>query len=602
MRAADQVPTTPAPGCSKVPSTPADCTVDLVVVGSGTGLATALAAHEQGLSVVVVEKAATVGGSTARSGGAFWIPGNPALTRDGSADTTDRGRDYIEHLVPDVAPRARWEAFLEYGGRTVEVLERLTPLRFFWARGDADYHPELPGGDSAGRTCEARPFDLKTLREDRPRLREAAMAAPIPMPVTGADYTWINQMTRTPLKSLPTVAWRLGQGVGGMMLGREYAAGGQALAAGLFAGVLQAGIPVWTNCALTDLVADGAGAITGTRLTCPAPGTGEGDGPGTESGAAPVGQEVTVMARRGLVLATGGFDHDMPRRHHTQSQSLQDFSFGADTNTGDAHTLIERVGGQLAFMEQAWWFPSVAPAGPDAAPQILLTERSLPGSLIVGGADGCRFINESCDYMSFGQEVQRREQGGEAVGDMWLIFDQRYHRSYLFAGQVPPAAPLPSAWYDAGIAARADTPEDLATAIGVDPKALRATIERFNQLAAAGNVEDFGRGRSAYDRYYGDPTNTPNPCLRPLTGGLYAVKIVVSDLGTCGGAMTDAHGRVLTGAGEPIRGLYAQGNAAANIFGDVYPGAGATIAQGLVGGVIIAGHAATSSCAPGLEN
>lgn len=193
--------------------------------------------------------------------------------------------------------------------------------------------------------------------------------------------------------------------------------------------------------------------------------------------------------------------------------------------------------------------------------------------------------------MSFGQKVLEREKAGDPVGDIWLLFDQEYRNSYVFAGGVFPRQPLPQAWYDAGIAAKASSPAELASAIGVDRRALEETVERFNLLAGAGVDEDFQRGNSAYDRYYGDPTQTPNPNLRPLSGKLYAVKMVVSDLGTCGGVMTDEHGRALTSSGEPVKGLYAQGNAAANVFGHSYPGAGATISQGLVYGYIIAKHA-----------
>lgn len=549
-----------------------DTTVDLLVVGSGTGLASALAAKEFGLTALVVEKTAYVGGSTARSGGAFWIPGNPALRAAGSGDTADSASEYLSDLVGESAPDERWRSFLDHGPATVDMLLRTTPMRFSWARGYADYHPERPGGSAAGRTCECRPFNASKLGTQRPRLRPGVLSAPIPMPVTGADYRWMNLMTRMPAKALRRIAKRLAQGLGGLLLGREYLAGGQALAAGLFAGALRAGIPVWTDTSLVRLTTHN-GRVTGAVLR-------QHD------------REVAITARRGVVLASGGFDHNTTLRHQNQSPALASgWSLGAEGNTGDALPLAEEAGADVSLLDQAWWFPAVAPL-PDQAPQILLAERSLPGSFIVDST-GRRFINEATDYMSFGQQVLAREKSGDPVGAMWLVFDQRYRNNYVFAGAVYPRMPLPQAWYDAGIAHRAATPGDLARAAGLPPETFTSTLRRFNELAAAGVDHDFGRGNSAYDRYYGDPTVTPNPNLRPLDRGrVHAVRIVLSDLGTCGGITADGSARALRPDGNPIDGLYAIGNTAANAFGTTYPGAGATIGQGLVFGYLAAQHAA----------
>jgi 3-oxosteroid 1-dehydrogenase len=243
------------------------------------------------------------------------------------------------------------------------------------------------------------------------------------------------------------------------------------------------------------------------------------------------------------------------------------------------------------LMGQAWWFPAVAPL-PQRPPAVLLAERSLPGSLIVN-QHGHRFANESSDYMSFGQRVLELENAGDRVETMWMVFDQRYRNSYVLAAELFPRMAIPQAWYDAGIAVRADTHAELADKMGVPASEFTQTVVRFNENASAGQDPDFERGRSAYDRYYGDPTVTPNPNLRPLTAGpFYAVKLVLSDLGTCGGLRADERARVLREDGSVIDGLYAIGNTAANAFGATYPGAGATIAQGLVYGYIAAQDAA----------
>jgi 3-oxosteroid 1-dehydrogenase len=550
----------------------ADTTVDLLVVGSGTGMAAALAAHEHGLSVLIVEKSSYVGGSTARSGGALWLPASPVLAEAGASDTTERAARYLDSAVAGSAPQQRSTGFLDQVSATVEMLRRMTPLRLFWARDYSDYHPEEPGGSAAGRTCECRPFDTSLLGEYRKRLQPGVMEASVPVPTTGADYRWMNLVARVPRKGIPTFAKRIGQGVGGLLLGRRYAAGGQGLAAGLFAGVLRAGIPIWTDTALRRLDTDGE------RVTCAVVDHG--------------GREVTITARRGVVLAAGGFDHSMDMRWKFQSESLgANLSLGAKTNTGDGIRVAQELGADIHLMDQAWWFPAVAPV-PGKEPAVMLAERSLPGCLIVD-QNGRRFVNESADYMSFGQRLLELERSGSPVETMWIIFDQQYRNSYVFGATLFPRMRIPKAWYDADIARRADSLAELAAQIGVPVQGFTATMTRFNESACAGEDPDFGRGRSAYDRYYGDPTIKPNPNLRPLVKGpFYAVKMVLSDLGTCGGLKADERARVLREDGSVIAGLYAIGNTAANAFGTTYPGAGATIAQGLVYGYIAARDAA----------
>ncbi|OBG15662.1 3-ketosteroid-delta-1-dehydrogenase [Mycolicibacterium celeriflavum] len=550
-----------------------DSTVDLLVVGSGTGMAAALAAHEQGLSVLIVEKSDYVGGSTARSGGALWFPASRVLEESGGGDTAQRAQTYLDAVVDGTAPAQRSAAFLAHVDATVELLRRTTRMRLFWARDYSDYHPEAPGGSAAGRTCECRPLDTALLGEYRSRLRPGVMEVKIPMPTTGADYRWLNLMSRVPRKGLPLVVKRLGQGVGGLLLGRRYAAGGQALAAGLFAGVLEAGIPIWTATSLRRLTTDDDGRVTGAVLDHR-------------------GHTITAVARRGVVLAAGGFDHSMDMRWKFQSESLGEHaSLGAETNTGDAIRVGQDVGAAIDLMDQSWWFPAVA-ALPGGAPKVMLAERSLPGSLIVDQT-GSRFVNEATDYMSFGQRVLERERAGNPVESMWIVFDQKYRNSYVYAADLYPRMAIPAAWYDAGIAHRAGNLADLGRKIGVPESQFVATMQRFNEMAYAGEDSDFGRGRSAYDRYYGDLTVTPNPNLRALVRGpYYAVKMVLSDLGTCGGLRADERARVLREDGTAIDGLYAIGNTAANAFGATYPGAGATIAQGLVYGYIAAHDAA----------
>ncbi len=563
---------TPHPGTIPTGVPVGPTTVDLLVIGSGTGMAAALAAHECGLNVLVVEKSGYVGGSTARSGGALWLPASPILEARHAGDTVERAQTYLRSVVAGTAPPERSAGYLRNVTPTVEMLRRTTPIRLSWAKDYSDYHPETPGGTAAGRTCECRPLNSAILGEYRARLRPGLMEPKIPMPTTTADYRWMNLMARVPQRGLPTIAKRLGQGVGGLLLGRRYVAGGQALAAGLFAGILRAGIPIWLGTELRRLTTDGR-RVTGAVVSHD-------------------GREVIVATRRGVVLAAGGFDHSMAMRRKFQSESLgEHMSLGAETNTGDAIHAAQDIGAATDLMDQAWWFPAVSPL-PGGAPSVMLAERSLPGSLIVDH-NGTRFINEATDYMSFGQLLLEREHSGNPVEAMWIVFDQKYRNSYVFAGELFPRMPIPQSWYKAGIAHRADDLAELGGKIGVPRSQFTATMTRFNEMSRAGSDADFGRGDSAYDRYYGDPTATPNPNLRPLDRGpFHAVKVVLSDLGTCGGLRADAYARVLREDGSAINGLYAIGNTAANAFGTTYPGAGATIAQGLVYGYIAACDAA----------
>src|SRR6185437_5958011 len=194
-----------------------DTVVDLLVVGSGTGLAAALAAQECGLSVLIVEKSSYVGGSTARSGGALWLPASPILAANGAGDTVERAETYLQSVVADTAPAERSAGYLRNVTGTVELLQRTTPIRLSWAKDYSDYHPEAAGGTAAGRTCECRPLNSAVLGKHRTRLRPGVMEVKIPMPTTTADYRWMNLVARIPRKGLPTIAKRLAQGVGGLL-------------------------------------------------------------------------------------------------------------------------------------------------------------------------------------------------------------------------------------------------------------------------------------------------------------------------------------------------------------------------------------------------
>lgn len=540
-------------------------TFDVVVVGSGAaGMTAALTAARHGLRTVLVEKAASFGGSTARSGGGIWAPNNEVLLAAGVPDTPEQARAYLAHLVGGIVGEDRRQAFLDNGSAMISFVLSNTPLRFRWVPNYPDYYPEAPGGLATGRSIEARPLDARVLGAERGNLNAPYLKAPTGMAVTQADYRWMNLMARHPRGLLRTIRVA-GRRALSLLRRRELLTMGQALSAGLRVGLAEAGVPVWLNTPLISLhLVDGR--VTGVEVSRD-------------------GEPVLIRARRGVVLAAGGFEHNERMRKEYQRPPIgTEWTVGAPENTGDGIDAGMRLGAAVEIMDDAWWGPSISlPRGP----YFCLAERTLPGCLLVNQA-GQRFVNEAAPYVD---AVHAMYDGhSEAVSHIpaWLIADQRYRNRYVFAG-LGPRQPFPRRWYTHGAVHRAGTIEDVAADIEVPANSLLATVKRFNTFARTGVDEDFRRGESAYDRYYGDPRNRPNPCLGALDQPpFYAIRIVPGDLGTKGGLCTDARARVLRADGSVIAGLYAAGNASAPIMGRTYAGPGATLGPAMVFGYLAA--------------
>ena len=538
---------------------------DVVVAGSGAaGMTAALTAADLGLSVVVVEKAGSFGGSTARSGGGIWAPGNAVLRAAGVTDTADQARAYLAHLAGGDVPAGLREAFLEHGPAMLDLVLARTPLRLAWVPGYADYYPEAPGGLARGRSVEPVPLDSRRLGAELAQLARPYLPTPAGVAITQADYRWLSLGPRHP-RAILAGARVAGRAARGRLTGHRMLSLGQALAAGLRAGLLRDGVPVWLDTPLTGLeVQDGR--VTGIRVTRD-------------------GEPVTVRARRGVLIATGGFERneEMRRRYQREPTGVK-WTTGAPGNTGDGIWAGLALGAASGLMDDAWWGPSIALPG---GPYFCLAERSLPGCLLVNGA-GQRFVNESAPYVDAVHAMYDQNTPENPHIPAWLVFDQRYRDRYVFAG-LPPGRPLPRRWYAAGSVVTAGDLAGLAQAAGVAADGLAKTVTRFNEFAAAGRDEEFGRGESAYDRYYGDPRVRPNPNLAPLARPpFYAARIVPGDLGTKGGLRTDSRARVLREDGTVISGLYAAGNASASVMGHSYAGAGATIGPAMTFGYIAA--------------
>jgi 3-oxosteroid 1-dehydrogenase len=538
---------------------------DVVVVGSGAaGMTAALTAAHQGLTAVVIEKTGCFGGSTARSGGGVWVPGNEVLRKAGVRDTPEQASAYLAHVAGDCVSPARQRALLENGPAMLAFVRAATPVDFAWVPGYADYYPEAPGGLAQGRSVEPVPLNAAVLGSELAHLEPPYVPGPAGLTITQADYRWLSLGPRHP-RAILASARVMGRLARFRLLGRRTLSLGQALAAGLRAGLAARQVPVWLDTPMTGLqVQDGR--VTGVT-------------------AIRNGHPALIRARRGVLLAAGGFEHNEQMRQRYQRQPIgTDWTVGSAGNTGDAIVAGEAAGGALELMDDAWWGPSIPLSG---GPYFCLAERSLPGCLLVNGA-GQRFVNESAPYVDAVHAMYDGDAPGSPHIPAWLITDQRYRNRYVFAG-LPPRRPLPRRWYAAGAVFLAGSPAELAARIGIDGESLAKTMTRFNEFARAGIDEDFHRGDSAYDRYYGDPRCRPNPNLAPLTQPpFYAVKIVPGDLGTKGGLRTDERARVLRADGTAIAGLYAAGNASAAVMGRSYAGAGATIGPAMTFGYIAA--------------
>ncbi|MFE5921504.1 3-oxosteroid 1-dehydrogenase [Streptomyces sp. NPDC056468] len=539
-------------------------TYDVVVIGSGAaGMTAALTAAKQGLSCVVVEKAPTFGGSAARSGAGIWIPNNSVILAAGVPDTPAKAAEYLAAVVGSDVPVERQRAFLAHGPAMLSFVMANSPLRFRWMEGYADYYPELPGGLPNGRSIEPDQLDGNLLGPELARLNPPYMDVPPGMVVFSADYKWLA-LAAVNVKGAAVAAACLARGTAAALRGEKPLTMGQSLAAGLRLGLRSAGVPVWLGTPLTDLYVEN-GAVSGAVVTR--------DGaPGL------------VRARRGVIVGSGGFEHNAAMREHYQRQPIgTDWTVGAKENTGDGIRAGHRLGAALGLMDDAWWGPAIPLPG---QPYFCLAERTLPGGLLINAA-GARFVNEAAPYSDVVHTMYDVHDTSPAIPS-WLIVDQNYRNRYLFK-DVLPALPLPADWYSSGAVHKAWTLDALARSIGVPAAALRTTVDRFNSQARQGRDPDFKRGDSAYDHYYTDPSVLPNSCLAPLwLPPFHAFRIVPGDLGTKGGLLTDTRARVLREDGSVIRGLYAAGNASAAVMGHSYAGAGSTIGPAMTFGYIAA--------------
>lgn len=540
---------------------------DVIIVGSGAaGMTAALKAHHEGLKVLVVEKEAYFGGSTARSGGGIWVPNNYVLQREGIHDDPQNARTYLDNVAGNDAPDANKSAFLTHGPAMLAFLRAHTGhMRFSYARGYADYYPERPGGLATGRTIEPLLFNGALLEEDLALLSPPVVPVPMGLSFNSAEFNRMNMAFRT-WRGFGTAVKVTLRAIGSKITGKKMLSLGQALSGRLRLSMKEAGIPLWLNTPMKRLLMEDE-KVTGVVV---------------EKG----GEERTLRAARGVLLAAGGFERNLHmRREFMPAPETTEWTQGSPGNMGDGHRAGLEAGAALSLMDDAWWGPSVRTPGGE--PFFCVAERSQPGSVMVNH-NGERFTNEAAAYTDVVHDMYRLNAKGIQHIPCFFIIDQRFRNRYLFLGMFP-RQKVPKAYFNEKIIVKADTVDELARRINVPEENLVNTLLRFNEMALKGTDEDFHRGESAYDRYYGDPRITPNPCLAPLNKPpFYAVEMVPGDLGTKGGLVTDEHARVLRADGSVIEGLFAAGNNAASVMGRSYAGAGATIGPAMTFGYIAA--------------
>ncbi len=556
-----------------------DREVDVLVVGSGAGaMVSALAAHDRGGRVLLIEKGAQYGGSSAMSGGGLWVPNNHLMPGVGVPDTPEDALAYLEATSSGFVAEDRLRAYLDMAPRMARFLCEKTRVELVAMPEYPDYYPNLPGYCPGGRSLEPTNLDARELGDEFLRMREAAVQSLIVgrifMTIVEArtllcrSEGWVKLTLRLFGKYALDLPWRF------KSRRDRHLAMGNALVGMLRRSLMDRDIPLWLDVPARELLVEG-GRVVGVRA---------------EKG----GRAVRIGATRGVVLAAGGFESNQAMREkYLPSPTRVEWTCANPNNTGDAINLGLSLGAAIDLMDDAWWGPTTVVPGEDRA-RMLVIEKSLPGSILVNG-QGQRFVNEALPYVDVVNAMYEKNEPDAPSAPCHLIFDAQFRKKYpcgpfLPGGQQPDWAL--SRALKRGYLKKAGTVSELAKLLGIDAAGLEASVAKLNQYARTGKDLDFQRGESVFDRYYGDENVRPNACLAPIeTPPFYGMEAFPGELGTKGGLLTDAQARVLTEEGDPIAGLYATGNCSASVMGRTYPGPGATLGPATTFGFIAGRHA-----------
>lgn len=554
---------------------------DVIVVGAGAGgLTAACAAALEGRSVLLLEQADVVGGTTAISGGMVWLPANHKMAAANRPDSLEAARAYLAATVPG-ENRARLEAFLQHADEALREIEARTSVRLQPVLTYPDYYPDLPGATAGGRVLEPVPFDARALGKAFALVRD-----PLPefmlfggMMISRADIPHLRRAAKSLRSAARTARLLLNYGWQRLTARRGTTLYlGNALVARLLKSALDAGVTIRTDQSVERIARDESGRVSLVE---------------TSHG----GARRRLSARCGVILATGGLSHDAELRRAYTPDSAGELS--ATVNAGDAPRggrLAQGVGASLSAptRDGAFWVPASTFTRRDGSSGIFphtVTDRAKPG-LIAVGANGQRFVNEAVSYHEF---VRAQLRNANSAIPAWLICDKTFLWKYGL-GKVRPFTLSVEADVASGYLQRAGTLAGLATAIGVPAQALADTVAEFNRHAEKGEDPAFGRGGNIYQRSLGDADHKPNPCVAPLREApFYAVAVRPADLGMSAGIATDERAQALDSDGAPTPGLFACGNDMASVMEGAYPGPGITLGPALVFGWIAGKQAAGAS-------
>ncbi|WP_033925856.1 FAD-dependent oxidoreductase [Sphingomonas sp. 35-24ZXX] len=554
-------------------------TYDVVIVGSGAaGAMAALRAADTGLKVVILEKTAKFGGTSATSGGVMWIPGHGM---DGNADDTpDQALDYLGAVIKAPVNRQRLAAYVHQAPKMLDFLRStgVQPIAAAWP----DYFPDAPGA-RADRSVIFPTFDGRELGDNRYWLMREQYNR---FKLFGR---YAMDLTETFSLMMQQKGWRF---TAARMIARYWSdfgtrrigprdrrfTQGAALMGAVYKQVFDRGVELKLQTGLDELVVDDTGRVSGVIARCH-------------------GRRLLIAARHGVVLAAGGFEWNqaLRDRFYPVPGLTRHSSTPEDANRGEALIAAEQIGADTEHTDQGWWIPTTTFPTPGASNFHEIHQAAFdvgrPWSVCVNRT-GKRFVNEATGYDSFGQAMVEDHLKTGANIPCWLIFDAKFRQKFSAGGLMPtahtPEQRVPIDWWDRYVW-RAPTIAALAEKIGVPADTLQATVSAMNEYARTGIDTEFGRGGNVYDRFFGDPTVTPNPNLGPIdVAPFYAVPINNGDLGTKGGVRCDERARVLDRQGRPVENLYAAGNCAGSPFGDCYPGAGGTIGPAMTFGFIAA--------------
>ena len=538
-------------------------------------------AAAEGLSVILIEKTQLVGGTTAVSGGMVWIPANSKMAQAGMSDTTEEARLYLRHTVRDSFNENLRSVFLASGNKAISYLEEKTSVRLRSVKVYPDYYPDLPGATTGGRVLEPVPFDGRLLGKHFQLLRWPLSEFMLfgGMMIDRADIPHFRKVGRS-LCSTVHVARLLARYSKERVFAKRgttlYL--GNALAAQLLYSLLILKVELSLNTAVNGLIYDGV-TVSGVSITN-------------------AGRRRDIRAKRGVVLATGGFSHRPEMRVKYLPKLAGTLSAACPSDTGDGIELATQVGAKVRDRnaDNAFWVPVSRFKREDDAERIFphtVTDRAKPGVIAVNRS-GLRFTNEAISYHEFVRAMFRKLNGRPSI-PAYLICDRRFLWKYGL-GAVKPFSLSLRGHLQSGYLTRAKTVRELAMRLAIQPESLETTIKRFNDDARAGVDHEFGRGGDAYQRYLGDAENLPNPCVAPIESApFYSVALYPGDLGTSAGLVTDEHGRVLNDANKPIRHLYACGNDMNSIMNGDYPGPGITLGPALTFGYLASQHIRSES-------